>query len=223
MRYNLFNEMHEEIKKSFNELEQETMQLSSDIFYGTETGEKKLNPYCLLYHGVRFDEDMKKLEKIFQTKKLLAGKYTDNYYDYGDNANKGEYVSLIGYSSEVHSDFNFFILENISFLVSPSCDAYLTKYVSYDEWEKLKDENTKNLYSYMMGEYMKKDEIPFTYIKAIGYPYKYYASIKGEKYADERLKKLVDLMCKYKINTPIVDTSCYNKILNNCMNKKSGR
>ena len=142
MRYNLFNDMHEEIKKGFNELEQEDMQLSSDIFYGTENGEKKLNPYCFLYHGVRFDDNMKKLENIFKTKKLLAGKYTDNYYDYGDNANKGEYVSLIGYNSERHSDFSLFILENISFLVSPKCDAYLTKYVSFDEWDKLKDKTS---------------------------------------------------------------------------------
>ena len=215
--------MHEEIKKGFNELEQEDMQLSSDIFYGTENGEKKLNPYCFLYHGVRFDDNMKKLENIFKTKKLLAGKYTDNYYDYGDNANKGEYVSLIGYNSERHSDFSLFILENISFLVSPKCDAYLTKYVSFDEWDKLKDKTTKNLYSYMNGEYMKKDEISFTYIKAIGYPYRYYTAIKGEKYAEERLEKLAYLMSKYKINLPIVDTSCYNKILNNYMNKKSGR
>jgi hypothetical protein len=68
-------------------------------------------------YGVRFDDNMKKLENIFKTKKLLAGKYTSNYYNYGDNANKGEYVSLIGYNSERHSDFSLFILENISFLV----------------------------------------------------------------------------------------------------------
>ncbi len=223
MKYNFFEYESNKTKKSIEELEKEDMQVSSDIFYDSEMGERKLNPYCFLYHGVRFDDNMKKLENIFKTKKLLAGKYTSNYYNYGDNANKGEYVSLIGYNSERHSDFSLFILENISFLVSPKCDAYLTKYVSFDEWDKLKDKTTKNLYSYMNGEYMKKDSISFEHVKAIGFPYKYYSSIKGEEETDRMLKKLINLIDKYSVNLPIVDTSFYNKILRESLNKKSSR
>ena len=65
MGYNLFGLEHRKINKTISELEQEEMQLSSDIFYCTEKGEENLNPHFFLYHGIRFDDNMKKLEKIF--------------------------------------------------------------------------------------------------------------------------------------------------------------
>ena len=75
----------------------------------------------------------------------------------------------------------------------------------------------------MSGEYMKKDCVPFEYVKAVGYPYRYYSAIKGELYAKEKLNKLLDLMNKHNIKLPVVDTSCRNKILNDFIKKKSGR
>ena len=63
---------------------------------------------------------------------------------------------------------------------------------------------------------MKKDYVDFKYVKAIGVPYEYYSKVKGEIYAQDTLKKVINLMNKYNISVPVVDTSCFNKRLNNC-------
>ena len=65
----------------------------------------------------------------------------------------------------------------------------------------------------MRGEYLYKDEISFNYVKAIGFPYKYYLMNNGKEYTDEKLEKLITLMEKYNIDLPILDTSAFNKIL----------
>lgn len=195
------------------ELEQEDMITSKDIFYLANFDEERFNPYVFLYHGIRFDDNFKKLENILKKKKILAGKYIDGYYNYSDNSNKGEYVSMTAYSSERISGFDVFVKENICLLVSVDCDAVLTKYVDFNTWEKIKDKKTKNLYSYMKGEFWVKDYVPFKFIKAIGVPYQHLILKNGKECADDILKKIEQLMKKYKINLNVVDTNSYNKIL----------
>ena len=200
-------------------LEKEDMALSSTIFSFLKN--KKIpnyNPNCFLYHGIRFDDSLKKLESIFMSQKILASKYIPNSFSYSDNANKGEYVSLLAFKDN-GLEYNIFIESNISLLVSPLIEAYLSKYVNYDTWEKIQNIETKNLYSYMNGEYMCKDNIPFEMVKAIGVPYEYYTLLNGKEYADDKLNRVKKLMNKYSINLPIVDTSSYNAILVEVMEK----
>ena len=201
------------LPKEVYELEQEDMYTSEDVFYLADSDEERFNPYAFLYHGIRFDDNMKKFENILKEKKILAGKYIKGYYNYSDNANKGEYVSLTGYNTERISGFDVFIKTNISFLVSIHCNAFLTKCVDFNTWEKIKDENLRNLYSYMESEFWVKDFVPFEYIKAIGVPYKYLVLKNGKEYADEVLSKIDKLMKEHEVNLDVVDTNSYNKIL----------
>lgn len=65
----------------------------------------------------------------------------------------------------------------------------------------------------MNGECLVKDFISIDYIKAIGVPYQKLVSVGKEEYANQLLKDIQELMKKYNINLPIVDTSRYNHIL----------
>lgn len=201
------------LPKDVYELEQEDMLTSKDVFYLADNDEERLNPYAFLYHGIRFDHNLKKLENILKEKKILAGKYINGYYNYSDNANKGEYVSLTRYSRDRISGFDVFVKENICLLISSECDAILTKYVDFNTWEKVKDKKTKNIYSYMEGEFMAKDYVSFEFVKAIGVPYKYLILNKGKEYADEILRRVEELMKKYEINLNMVDINSNNQIL----------
>lgn len=166
-----------------------------------------------LYHGIRNQNYLEKLENIFKDKKILAGKYINNYYNYSDNCNKGEYVSLLDCSKTNEISFEVFILENISLLVSPCCDAIMTKYVDFYTWDKIKKLDLRQIYSYMMGECLCKDYISIEYIKAIGVPYTKMVRDKGYEYMDKLLNDIVLLMIEYDKMIPIVDTSRYNQIL----------
>lgn len=188
--------------------EQEEMYLSENLI---PINDDTYNPHCYLYHGIRFQTYLEKLESIFKDNKILAGKYIPNNFNYDDNCNKGEYVSLTSYNDGI--GFKTFIVENISLLVSPRCKAFLTKYVSYESWNQIKDKNTKNLYSYMTQEYMCKDYVSVALVKAVGVPYRYYLLKNGIEYADNILKDVKKLIDKYEINMGIVDTSNYNKVL----------
>lgn len=165
-----------------------------------------------LYHGVRFQNYLENFENILKDKRILASKYLKNNMDYSDNCNKGEYVSLLSYQEE-GPEYGIFIEENVSFLISPKCNAILTKYVDYTTWTKIKDKETKQIYSYMNYEYLCKDYVSFDYIKAVGVPYSYYSAIKGIEYADNILRDVIELLEKYSINLPVVDTSSRNRLL----------
>lgn len=130
--------------------------------------EPKLFEYDrLLYHGLRFQQNLEKLEGIFKERKILAGKYLDNFFNYSDNCNDGEYVSVINYNDSV--EFKSFISENICLVISPLCNAYKTVYVSHDIWNYIKKHNipVKNRYSYAKHEYQVKDLIPIEMVKAV--------------------------------------------------------
>lgn len=169
-----------------------------------------------LYHGLRFQGYLEKLESIFKLQKILAGKYIPEYYiPYFDNCNKGEYVSLLKLSDN-KVEYDEFILSNISLLISPLCDAIETKYIDYNTWCDLQKSgigSLKHCYSYLRGECFCKDFIPFEMIKAIGVPYQRLKFEGKLEYANRLLKDIILLMEKYDISLPIVDTSIYNYIL----------
>lgn len=170
-----------------------------------------------LYHGIRFQNHLEKLENIFKERKIYAGKYLKNYYYYTDNCNKGEYVSLLEQTKDNHLAYETFIEENISLLITKAVDAIRTKYVRFDEWLKYKQ--SKKYYSYMQGECFVKDYIDISYVKAIGFPYQKFIYLYGELNTNKLLNDLEILMNKYNINLPIVDTSRYNRIIINKTNK----
>ena len=168
--------------------------------------------YDYLYHGIRNQKYLEIFEEIFKTRKILAGKYIKNYHNYSDNCNKGEYVSLLKYSKDNYIAYQAFIEENISLLVTPAINAIETKYIDYSTWDTISKQklSLKNLYSYMIGECLVKDYVDFSYIKAIGFPYKYLMTIKGQEYTENLLNDLYLLMHRYDITLSIVDTSKYN-------------
>lgn len=90
-----------------------------------------------LYHGIRFDDNFEKLEKIFKDKKILCGKKAGMYFGYDDNCNEGEYISLLEKEDSDELEYKTFIEENISLIISPECDAIKCIYVPWDEWEEI--------------------------------------------------------------------------------------
>lgn len=185
---------------------------------------RSLHPYAVddelcytgnfLYHGIRFQKKLEKLESILRDKKIKAGNYLENYYSYDDNCNDGEYISLIEYPRESSLEYNTFIKENISLVISPKCKAYKTIYLPYDLWRKIKDNpNLKNRYSYARYEYQVKECVPIDYVKAIGLPYRYLVTLGKKDIADFYKKEIIILMEKYDIHIPIVDTSFFNDII----------
>ena len=56
-----------------------------DGIYTKEDDFFSLNMEEFLYHGIRFQKYLEKLESIFKYGKILAGKYLPNYYNYSDN------------------------------------------------------------------------------------------------------------------------------------------
>ena len=214
---NIFDELNYEdlelkktsdLPRNLYKLEKENMYLSEDLI---DINEETFNPWFYLYHGIRFQNYLEKLESIFKDKKILAGKYLPDVFSYSENCNKGEYVSLLSYHNK--QAFDVFIKENISLLVSPKCEAYLSKYVDYNTWVEIQNNETKNLYSYMEQEYMCKDFVSLDLVRAIGVPYNYYTLTKGIEYADTILEDVKNLIDKYNLNIGIVDTSSCNKIL----------
>ena len=183
---------------------------------------KELNPYIgenpdlleydsFLYHGIRFQQHLEKLEQIFASKAILAGNYQEYYDTYDDNCNDGEYISLLALDSYHDLEYQTFIMPNISLVISHECNPLKTIYLPYEEWTEIKKMNPKNRYSYAYGEYQVHKEIPLDMIKAIGLPQTYLTLI-GEKHLIETFKNdILELMYKYDINLPVVDTSNYNR------------
>jgi len=166
--------------------------------------------YNFLYHGIRFQNHLEKLESIFQAKAILAGNYQKNYSPYSDNCNEGEYISLLSTDGYYDIEYETFIIPNITLIVSPECNAIKTIYLPYNEWEQIKGKNTKNRYSYANNEYQVKQIVPLSLVKAIGLPARYLRTIGKEEQIEIYLQDILQLMNKYNINLPIIDTSAYN-------------
>lgn len=188
---------------------------------------KELNPYIsenpdlleydsFLYHGIRFQTHLEKLEQIFASGAILAGNYHENYYAYDDNCNDGEYISLLSLDSYHDLEYRTFIMPNISLVISGECNPVKTIYVPFEEWEEFKKMNPKNRYSYARGEYQVKEKITLDMIKAIGLPKRYLTIMCQEHLIEPYINDILELMSKYNIELPIVDTSNHNRpIINN--------
>lgn len=170
-------------------------------------------PQYFLYHGLRFQQKLEKLEGILKEGKILAGKYLNNYSYYGDNCNDGEYVSLARYSNCI--EFKAYIEENVCLIISPLCEAYKTIHVTFNTWNYIKKHNipVRNRFSYSEIEYQVKDFIPIEMVRAIGIPYNDILINKGMQYAEKYKQDIIDLLNKYNISLPIVDINFYNKII----------
>lgn len=197
-------------------LEKQPLKTTNEHNYYNEDEEIPLNyVHEYLYHGIRFQKYLEKLESIFKERKILAGKYINGYFWYSDNCNKGEYVSLLQWNGNNSIEYETFIKSNISLIVSPLCNAILTKYVDFNTWQKIQDEKLqlKNVYSYMQGECFCRDFVPLEMVKAIGVPFQN-LKLQGKlDYASKLIEDIKDLMIQYNVNLPVVDTSFYNRIL----------
>lgn len=113
-------------------------------------------------------------------------------------------------------EYKTFIMPNISLVISPKCNAIKTIYVPYEEWVEIKKLNPKNRYSYAHDEYQVKEKITLDMIKAIGLPKKYLTIKHQEHLIASYINDILELMSKYNIELPIVDTSNHNRsIVNN--------
>lgn len=172
---------------------------------------------CFLYHGIRFQNYLEKLESIFAKKAILASKFIDNSFTYEDNCNDGEYVSLLEIDDAFKYDamYEAFIRPNITLVVSPFCEAYNTIFVPFHEWEEIRNSGRtfKNRFSYGKNEYQVKDFVPLDQIVAIGVPFLYLTCNRNEDYAAKLLDDVILLMKKYDLDLLVVDTSNYNKTL----------
>lgn len=166
--------------------------------------------YNFLYHGIRFQNHLEKLESILKEQAILAGNYQKNYYSYSDNCNEGEYISLLSIDKDYDLEYETFILPNITLIISSECQAIKTIYLPFNEWEQIKGKKTKNRYSYAHNEYQVKKIIPISMVKAIGIPARYLRTINKEEQLNIYLHDILELMTKYQITLPIVDTSAYN-------------
>jgi len=170
-------------------------------------------PNRFLYHGLRFQKYLEKLEGILKEGKILAGKHLKNYFNYSDNCNDGTHVSLARYSGCI--EFETFVRQNMCLIISPLCEAQKTIYVPYEIWNYIKVNNipTKNRYSYSNIEYQVKDFIPIKMIRAIGIPYSSIIIRNGIEFTEKYIQDIVDLLNKYNITIPIVDINNYNEII----------
>lgn len=223
IEFKLFNQTAQEetFQEKFERLDQQPLEFFEIKDFDVD------NLYLIrnfLYHGIRSYNSLEKLEGIFKDKVILAGNYQkDSYYSYDDNCNNGEYISLANIDNDYNLTYQTFVMPNISLVISPECKAIKTIYINYDEWEKIKDLDTFNRYSYANNEYQVKESISFDYVKAIGFPKEYLRRTNQENKFEEYFNCVFELMKKYNLDLPIVDTSNYNRILYQPKNYKLER
>lgn len=174
-----------------------------------------------LYHGIRHQKHLEILESIFKDRAIIAGNYqkNNNYSNYCDNCNEGEYVSLVARNKDYDLEYTTFVKPYITLIISPDCGAIKTIYLPYEEWAEVVGKNTSNRYSYAHNEYHVKQMIPLSYVKAIGVPVRYLRDIFTQEEIERYLTDILELMNKYNINLPIVDTSAYNMSLDKLTTK----
>lgn len=200
------------LEEKMTKLEQQLPQTFLDINCDIYNYDKLHYIYNFLYHGIRHQKHLEILESIFKDKAILAGNYQENnnYSNYSDNCNEGEYVSLVDINNDYDLEYTTFVKPYITLLISPDCGAIKTIYLPYEEWTEVVGKNTSNRYSYVHNEYHVKKMIPLSYVKAIGVPARYLRDIGNEEKIERYLTDILELMNKYNINLPIVDTSAYN-------------
>lgn len=172
-----------------------------------------------LYHAIIKNNKYQILERIFKERKILALKYVlECTKKCTFNANDGEYISLLSLDKNQENYdllYDTYIKRNISLVISPLVNAIKTIYMEFDDWVyvKKKYSNLKNRYSFLMGEYQVKDNIPVDLVAAIGIPYLIFEKEYSSNYATNCIENVIDIMDNYDIHLPIVDTSNNNKVL----------
>ena len=205
---------YEDIKYKIEQIEDTEVLTFCDTHPNAKDKTDISNMENYLYHGVRFDNSLKKFENILKTGKISCGKRNPYYFHYDDNCNEGEYVSLLEYNVGTKSMFNVFITRTISFVLFPDIGAIKTDYLPFNEWHLLVDMgNLKHRYSYANGEYQVKDFIPIENVAAIGIPKAKMEEDGSGQYAMWLLEKVPELLDFYGINLPIVDPSNGNSLL----------
>ena len=213
---NIKNNYQINIEEKFKELESKRNETFLEINPDISKNPNLLEYDAFLYHGIRFQNHLEKLEQIFASGAILAGNYHKHYYDYDDNCNDGEYISLLSLDSYHNLEYKTFIMPNISLVISPRCNPLKTIYVPFEEWVEIKKMTPKNRYSYARGEYQVKEKITLDMIKAIGLPKRYLTIMCQEHLIEPYINDILELMSKYNIELPIVDTSNHNRpIINN--------
>lgn len=143
-------------KDPLKQLELEEEERFLDIRWSIEENPNIRSAYSHLYHGVRMDPDHKLFESILRDRKIKCANKIGLYRgSSSENCNEGEYVSLIHFEYEHELEFQTFIEENVSFIISPKLNPVKCKYLPYEEWEKIKKKlpKTKHRYSYARYEY----------------------------------------------------------------------
>lgn len=194
---------------SLKQLELEDEYRFLDIRCSIDQNPDIRSAYAHLYHGVRMDPDHKIFESILRDHKIKCSNKTDLYYRNGsDNCNEGEYVSLIHFEYEHEPEFQTFIEENVSFIISPRLNPVKCKYLPFEEWEKIKEKlpKTKHRYSYAKNEYQYPDYISFDYVVGILYPLRYYNYVNGFYKTQEDFAHIKELLKEYGLDyLPILD------------------
>lgn len=216
------------IKLLFEQLEQKEMYLFSKRPYkDINNNDKNIELYeNFLYHGIKkgniyLPNPLDRLKSIFDDKMILANKYQKRPVEGGNICNGESYISLTSIRKNINGahnyTYNIFIKQNISLVIRPEVDAIKTIWTSEDIVEYAKtienEKLVKNRYSTLSYEYQVKDKIPISMVIALGFPYKFYSCYNTTESVNKLLDELLNLMIKYQINLPIVDTSNYNKIL----------
>lgn len=208
---NTKNNYQLEIKEKFKKLESKRNETFKELNPYVSENPNLLEYDSFLYHGIRFQNHLEKLEQIFMDNAILAGNYQKDYYGYSDNCNEGEYISLLGFNDYRDLSYRTFIMPNISLVISPECNAIQTIYLPFKEWEVISKQNPQNRYSYTRGEYQVKQKISINLIRAIGIPARYLRLTCREHLIEIYKNDILDLMYKYNVELPIVDTSNYNR------------
>lgn len=206
------------ILNSLEELEKQQIYNFTEIYNLSPNEHYPIEiPNYFLYHGICHGNQFEKLENIFQEKKILAGNNLPYpyYIPYNDNANEGNYISLLRYENREDITYKIFIMPNITLIIKPIDTALQTIYVPYETWLEIQAllPEHKNRYSYARNEYQVKDFIPLEDIVAIGIPYHYLKWTNQKHLANEYQEKISQLLEKYQLSLPIVDTSWRNNII----------
>ena len=135
---NLKNNYQSKIEEKFKKIESKRNETFLEINSCINENPSLEEYYSFLYHGIRFQNHLEKLEQIFRSRAILAGNYHEYYYDYDDNCNEGEYISLLSLDNYHNLEYKTFIMPNISLVISPKCNAIKTIYVPYEEWLEIK-------------------------------------------------------------------------------------
>lgn len=162
---------------------------------------------AFLFHAIRWDASLSKLLSIVKSGKILAGNYIPGYFNYSDNCNMGEYISLTTYNSDT---FYQFIDGNVFLIISPMVPNFRTIYVSFEIWSYIQDREiaTTNKFSYAPQEYFTFREIPWSYVRAIGID-SYNLRRKNQ---ENIIKNLMVLIDRENITIPLYDIAT-NKII----------